>query len=51
MGRYRRAQVAGGTYFFSVVTERRQRVLVLPDVRSALRATIDSVRLTGPFEI
>ena len=37
MARYRRARVAGGTYFFTVVTERRQRLLVLPEVRAALR--------------
>ena len=51
MARYRRARVAGGTYFFTVVTERRQRVLVLPEVRVALRAAIENVRLTRPFEI
>ena len=51
MARYRRARVAGGTYFFTVVTERRQRLLVLPEVRAALRAAIESVRMTRPFEI
>ena len=51
MARYRRARVAGGTYFFTVVTERRQRVLVLPEVRTALRAAIENVRVARPFEI
>ena len=51
MARYRRARVAGGTYFFTVVTERRQRVLVLPEVRAALRAAIENVRVARPFEI
>ncbi len=50
MARYRRARVAGGTYFFTVVTERRQRVLVLPEVRAALRAAIENVRVARPFE-
>lgn len=51
MARYRRARVAGGTYFFTVVTERRQRVLVLPEVRAALRAAIENVRVARPFDI
>ena len=51
MSRYRRAAVPGGTYFFTVVTERRQPILTDPVVRSALREAIVSVRQTLPFKI
>ena len=51
VSRYRRANVAGGSYFFTVVTERRQPVLTDPAVRDALRAAIKSVRATRPFRI
>lgn len=51
MSRYRRANVQGATYFFTVVTERRQPILTNQDVRSALRAAILEVRSTHPFEI
>ena len=51
MSRYRRAAVPGGTYFFTVVTERRQPILTDPVVRSALREAIVSVRQTLPFKL
>ncbi|CAN7643646.1 transposase [Aquipseudomonas alcaligenes] len=51
MSRYRRALVAGGTYFFTLVTERRQPLLIRPDVRQALREAIIEVRRTRPFHI
>lgn len=51
MSRYRRARVAGGTYFFTVVTERRQPVLTHPEVRLALRDAVTLVRGTMPFHI
>lgn len=51
MSRYRRANIAGATYFFTVVTERRQAILTNPDMRAALRAAIQKVRATHPFEI
>ena len=51
MSRYRRARVAGGCYFFTVVTERRQRILTDEPVRAALRAAIARVRETYPFKI
>jgi len=51
MSRYRRANVPGGSYFFTVVTERRQRILTEPDVRAALREAIRTVRETLPFQI
>jgi putative transposase len=46
---YRRAHVRGGTYFFTVNTYRRQTFLTDADVRSALRETIGTLRLTHPF--
>ena len=51
MSRYRRADVAGGSYFFTVVTERRQRILTDEAVRGALREGIERVRLQWPFVI
>jgi len=37
---YRRADVPGGAYFFTVNTYRRQTFLTDPNVRSALREAI-----------
>jgi len=51
MSHYRRAEVAGGEYFFTVVTERRQRILTDPPMRHALRAAIETVRARRPFRI
>ena len=51
MSWYRRAEVAGASYFFTVVTERRQPVLVNADVRCALREAIERVRVKRPFVI
>lgn len=47
MSRYRRADVPGGSYFFTVVTERRQPILAEP----ALREAIMAVRAQRPFRI
>jgi len=51
MPNYRRANVKGGTYFFTVVTYRRREILTLPESRSALRAVIKDVRHQYPFTI
>jgi putative transposase len=51
MPQYRRAHIPGGSYFFTVVTERRQRVLTDEPVRRALREAIEAVRVTRPFRI
>lgn len=51
MTAYRRAYVRGGSYFFTVVTERRQPVLTNADVRKALRDAIAIVRESLPFQI
>lgn len=41
----------GGRYFFTVVAERRQRVLTDEAVRQALREAIGKVRVARPFRI
>jgi putative transposase len=51
MSRYRRARVAGASYFFTVVTDRRRPVLTDEPVRAALRAAILGVRRHRPFVI
>ena len=51
MSRYRRANTPGATYFFTVVTFRRQPFLCDPDVRIALREAITKVRRQYPFHI
>ena len=51
MPQYRHAHIPGGSYFFTVVTERRQPVLTDEPVRQALREAIKAVRETRPFRI
>jgi len=51
MSRYRRASVAGSTYFFTVVAFRRQPILCDDMVRAALRSAIENVRAVRPFAI
>ena len=51
MSRYRRATTAGSSYFFTVVTYRRQPILCNEKIRSALRTAIESVRRSSPFVI
>jgi putative transposase len=51
MSRYRRSSLAGGTYFFTVVTYRRQTILCDEMMRDALRSAIESVRVSRPFTI
>jgi putative transposase len=48
---YRRTRVPGGSFFFTVVTERRQRILTEDAVRLALREAIQAVRRARPFRI
>jgi REP element-mobilizing transposase RayT len=47
----RRANTKGGTYFFTVVTLRRQKILCDELVRNALRTGIKNVQSTNPFTI
>jgi putative transposase len=51
MPNYRRAGIAGGTYFFTVNTFRRLPVLTEAPVREALRKAIFLTRLTHLFDI
>lgn len=51
MSRYRRANTAGGTYFFTVVAYRRQPILCDEAIRNALRTAIETVRAAHPFAI
>lgn len=48
---YRRAYVAGGTYFFTATTYQRRPVLTDPRCIAALRTAIKAVRQSHPFEI
>lgn len=48
---YRRADVKGGTYFFTVATHRRQKILTDEAIRQALREGIQKARDKFPFEI
>ena len=48
---YRRAFVPGGTFFFTVVTDRRRPVLASDEAVAALRNAFRSVRLSRPFQI
>ena len=51
MSRYRRSNVGGATYFFTVNTYLRQPILTHPEVRATLREAIEHVRVYLPFTI
>lgn len=51
MPNYRRANVAGGTYFFTVNTFRRLPILTEAPLRTALRDAIRDTRSAHPFDI
>ena len=51
MPQYCRARIPGGSYFFTVVAERRQPILTSEAVRRALREAIQVVRRERPFRI
>ncbi len=48
--RYRRADVAGGTYFFTVNLAERKRTLLVDHV-DLLRAVVQKVKAAHPFHI
>ncbi len=48
---YRRAIAPGGTFFFTVVTDRRRPILASAEAVDALREAFRSVRRSRPFEI
>lgn len=51
MSNYRRARIAGGTYFFTLVTNERRQILTLPQGRKALRDVIEETRELLPFTV
>ena len=51
MPNYRRAQTPGGTYFFTVVTYRRQKILIMPESWNILRSVIAEVRRNYHFNV
>lgn len=51
MPNYRRAHIAGGTYFITQVTYQRYPWLCFKPARTALRAAIETVRQHYPFAI
>ena len=51
MQRYRREWLPGASYFFTVTTARRQRVLTEPPFYQALKSAIKEVKTNYPFEI
>ena len=51
MSRYRRSDAAGATFFFTVVTYRRQRILTGDALRHALHEAIVRVRERHPFAV
>jgi putative transposase len=51
MPEYRRVKIKGGTYFITVVTHQRNRLLLKDELRRALREGIRNVRQSLPFII
>ncbi|MBW8457723.1 MAG: transposase [Thiobacillus sp.] len=51
MSHYRRSRMGGATYFFTVVTYRRQPLLTRPEAMDALREAFRSVQHAHPFEM
>lgn len=51
MPNYRRIRIPGISYFFTVVTYKRRKILVIPQSRQILRAVINEVRQLQPFTI
>jgi putative transposase len=49
MPNYRRLRSQGGTFFFTVVTYHRQRILLDEAIRLALRFALIETRKTMPF--
>ena len=51
MPNYRRVLIPGITYFFTVVTYKRRKILVIPEGRHMLRYVVDEVRQLRPFTV
>ncbi len=48
---YRRSQTAGGTYFFTIVTDARRRFLCAPQNIALLRTVFTEIKTNHPFTI
>ena len=51
MSNYRSSKTPGGSYFFTVITYRRQPLLTLAESRAILRSMIRETRQNHPFAI
>ena len=51
MPEYRRHYHKGGSYFFTIVTHQRQKILLNEDMRLALRESIGEISETLPFKV
>jgi putative transposase len=51
MSEYRRWYVAGGVYFFTVVTHRRRAFFTSPDAVDLLRSAFRRVMIRRPFRV
>lgn len=51
MSNYKRLKSEGGTFFFTVVTNKRQPVFDIPECIKYLRASIKETRRTYPFHV
>jgi putative transposase len=51
MSDYRRTQVSGGRYFFTLVSFHRQPILISPLARSCLRSALHETRELQPFRM
>ena len=49
MPNYRRLFIPGGTYFFTLVTYKRRRILTDPLARDCLHSAIETIRTDWPF--
>ena len=51
MPNYRRSRIAGGIYFFTVITASRHPLLCHPTIRRALRDAVAEERRSQPFRV
>lgn len=51
MANYRRCYISGGSYFFTVVTERRAPILANDEARDLLRTAIRACQQQWPFSV
>ena len=51
MAEYRRVNIKGGTYFFTLVTYQRQRIFSIPQARHLLIEAIDHIYKFHPFQM